>query len=285
MNGKKELKTGKKLIVTDLDGTLLDHVERLSTSYASRLNVLLQQGLDFTVCTGRDFENTQIALQSINFKNPIVLTNGAILCDYPSGKVVQVLTINHQYAVDVLNTADKLNINAMVFASHNLKKNETRFIKGKWWDPKEFIHLQPEQYMKYAKEPIISIQFCDDKEKLDLFYDFCINHFDEKFRSSMHILYFEDAFLPGKYWLEFNPIDAKKEFMLQKLIELKGYQTKDIVVFGDQKNDIGMLKMAGIACTVENASDEVKKIADYVIPSNLNGGVIDFLEKNFRYLI
>ena len=49
---------GKKLIVSDLDGTLLDKKDCISNNYSERLNTLISKGLDFTIATGRDFENT-----------------------------------------------------------------------------------------------------------------------------------------------------------------------------------------------------------------------------------
>jgi Cof subfamily protein (haloacid dehalogenase superfamily) len=285
MRKGKELKKGKKLIVSDLDGTLLDHVDNLSKSYSSRLNALIRRGLDFTVCTGRDFENTRISLQSLQFENPIVLTNGAIMCNYPSGKILDLLTIEHEDAIAIVKTGIDLKIDAMVYASYNKEKNEPRFIKGEWWDPDNIQRIQPEQYLKYAHEEVISIQYCNDKEKLDSFYNKVMEPKNVQYQRSLNILYFEDAFLPGKYWLEFNPINAKKEFMLKKLIKIKGYDPKDVIAFGDQKNDLGMLKMVGTSCTVENASIEVKKIADFVIPSNIDGGVIQFLEENIDFLL
>jgi hydroxymethylpyrimidine pyrophosphatase-like HAD family hydrolase len=73
--------------------------------------------------------------------------------------------------------------------------------------------------------------------------------------------------------------------MLKRLINLKGYQTKDVIVFGDQFNDIGMFKLAGTSCAMSNAPIEVQKEASIVIQSNKKGGVIRYLEENFDNLI
>ncbi|MCP4763226.1 MAG: HAD hydrolase family protein, partial [archaeon] len=96
---------------------------------------------------------------------------------------------------------------------------------------------------------------------------------------------YDDAFLSGYSWLEFNPLQAKKEIMLEKLIDRKGYSMDDVIYFGDQKNDIGALKIAGTACVVENAPLEVKNHADHIIPSNKEGGVIKYLEENFNNIV
>ena len=269
----------KKFVISDLDGTLLDNVENLSNKYAKRLNKLINLGLDFTICTGRDFENTYNAISNVHFENPIILTNGAIMANYPNGKIIEYLSIPKETSLKILEKSSELNISPMVFASFDKKNNTTRFNKGQWWDPLKIKPLD-KNYIQFIDEPTISIQYCDKKEHLDtLFYEI-----NDKFQSC-HILYFEDAFLPDYYWLEFNPLNANKENMVEKLIKIKGYKPEDLIVFGDQKNDLGMLKMAGTACVVNNGIDEVKNISDIIIQSNKNGGVIQFLEENIDEII
>jgi hydroxymethylpyrimidine pyrophosphatase-like HAD family hydrolase len=54
---------------------------------------------------------------------------------------------------------------------------------------------------------------------------------------------------------------------------------KDVTVFGDSVNDIGMFKLAGTAVAVSNALDEVKAVADVVLPhSNDQDGVARYLD-------
>ena len=83
----------KKLLICDLDGTLLDSIKGLSQKYADKLNALLTKGIDFTIATGRDFENTKLVINNIQIKNPVILTNGAFMVDYPSGSILNYLTI------------------------------------------------------------------------------------------------------------------------------------------------------------------------------------------------
>lgn len=271
----------KKLIVSDLDGTLLDYVDKLSDNYTQRLNKLIKKGIDFIIATGRDFEKAKIPLTNLELKNPIILTNGAILTDYPSGKVLNYLQLNQNDAREIIQMGEERNLSIIVIATFNSELNEPRFIKGDWWTPGKITLLQKSEYTPFLNEPIITIQYCAEKKALEEFYEYT----KEKFDDSMNILFFEDAFLPGKYWLEYNPIDAKKETMLDYLIKLKGYDPKDVWTFGDQINDIGMFKIAGLSCAVENAPEEVKKIADIIIPNNLSGGVISFLEEKIDEIL
>jgi hydroxymethylpyrimidine pyrophosphatase-like HAD family hydrolase len=138
-------------------------------------------------------------------------------------------------------------------------------------------------YEKYIGEPIISIQFMYPKDVLDEMYFLSQNNV--VISRNSHLLYFKDVFLSDQYWLEYNPVKASKEVMLHSLIERKGYIFQNVIVFGDNYNDLGMLKLAGTSVVVENAPEEIKKIADHIIPSNQEGGVLQFIEQHLDELI
>ncbi|MCP4762310.1 MAG: HAD family phosphatase [archaeon] len=271
----------KKLIVVDLDGTLFDSVTGLSDKFAKKLNNLILKGLDITLATGRDFEKTNISLSNLKINNPIILTNGALMVDYPNGKVFEYLTLPHEKSLEILKIGEKYNLKVMVIAFYLRNDNSSHFIKGEWWDKDNLSYVDKSSYLEFINNPIISIQYCNNKGDLNPLYE----KTKKQYSKDIHIHCYDDAFLSGYSWLEFNPLQAKKEIMLEKLIDRKGYLMKDLIYFGDQTNDIGALKIAGTACVVENAPLEVKKHADHIIPSNKEGGVIKYLEENFNNLI
>ena len=273
----------KKLLISDLDGTLLDQLNGISQKYADRLNMLLDKGIDFTIATGRDYENTKLALQNTNINNPIILTNGAIMAEYPSGSVIEYLTIPHKTVSRIYDYANKYNLQTMVFASYDKERNYPRFVKGSWWISGETRRLKPEEYHPYLKEHVISIQFMNTKEKLDEMNS--LTNRDPIISRDTHILYFEDSYFPGMYWLEYNPINARKEIMIESLRKIKGYNREDIIVFGDNFNDVGMFQYAGTVVVVKNAHDKIKQYADRIVPSNKEGGVLKYIEQHLDELI
>ncbi|TFG21402.1 MAG: HAD-IIB family hydrolase [Promethearchaeota archaeon] len=274
----------KKLLICDLDGTLLDDINGLSPKYANRLNSLLDKGIDLTIATGRDFENTHIAIRNTHIRNPVILTNGAIMADYPSGSVLDYLTIPHETVQNIYTLADKLSLQTIVFAYYDKKNGYPRFIKGNWLDFNFIKRLHPNEFYPYLEDPVISIQFMYPKKRLDEIYELSRN--DEKILQGSHILYFEDSFLPGMYWLEYNPLNARKEVMVESLLKKKGYSVEDTIIFGDNYNDVGMFQLAGKVVVVENAPEEIKtKYADHVCPSNKDGGVLQYIEQHLDELV
>jgi Cof subfamily protein (haloacid dehalogenase superfamily) len=273
----------KKLLVCDLDGTLLDSIKGLSQKFTDKLNFFLDEGIDLSIATGRDFENTHLVIQNTHIRNPIILTNGAILAEYPSGSILDYLTIPPKTVERIYEFAEEFCLETLVFATYDKTNNLPRFIKGTWWDIENIRRLHLEEYQSYLDDPVISIQFMNPKSHLDEM--FSQTSIDSNISMNSHILYFEDSFLPGMYWLEYNAANARKEVMLAELIQKKGYSLEDTIVFGDNFNDVGMLELAGTAVVVENAPNEIKKIADHIIPSNLDGGVLQYIQENLEDLI
>ncbi len=273
----------KKLLISDLDGTLLDGIKGLSQKYVDKLNSFIDKGIDITIATGRDYENTQLVIHNINIQNPIILTNGAFMVDYPSGEVLEVLTISSSCTSEIYTLAARFNLQTIVFGFHDRTNNFPNFIKGKWTNMDEIQRLEVHQYEVFLKEPVISIQFMYPKQQLDEFY--ALSSQNPIIREESHVLYFEDSFHPGMYWLEFNPINARKEVMAEKLMKLKQVSREDTIFFGDNYNDIGMFDLAGTVVVVENAPEDLKKRADIIIPSNKEGGVIQYIEQHLDELV
>ena len=88
------------------------------------------------------------------------------------------------------------------------------------------------------------------------------------------------------HWLKYSflihnsNLEGDKAHALQKVAEYLGRDIHDMTVFGDSVNDIGMFKLAGTSVAVSNALDEVKEVADVILPlSNDEDGVAKYLSK------
>ena len=79
--------------------------------------------------------------------------------------------------------------------------------------------------------------------------------------------------------IEFLHPDVSKGNALIKIAAHLGIKAEEVVAFGDNHNDIGMLRFAGLGVAMGNAHDEVKAEADYVTGSNADDGVAAAIEK------
>lgn len=81
----------------------------------------------------------------------------------------------------------------------------------------------------------------------------------------------------GENWYVFLPEKAGKVQAIRELARILDISLNEIVAFGDDKNDMEMLKMCGIGVAVNNAIPDVKEIADCITLSNDENGVAECL--------
>ena len=276
---------GSKFYVSDLDGTLLDNPKQLSAHYVEQLNDLIAQGLQFTIATGRDMHKTLKALNGVTLKYPAILTNGALLANLALQQYLRITTIPQTQVNQIMKIANNFEIRPIVFAAYDSTQKEMHFNKGKWGQ-KGIFPLSSDIIESCYGFDVVSIQFHLEKHKLDLMREQIITMFPAP--ESINIIYIEDVsykqwgIQEEYYWLEFNSNEAGKEKMLSYFCHQYGIALEDVVAIGDNHNDIEMLKAAGRAIVVNNAPQEVQNIADEIIPSNQEGGVIQFLKREFN---
>lgn len=83
----------------------------------------------------------------------------------------------------------------------------------------------------------------------------------------------------GEIWRRFAAKHSDKETALKILLEYLGIAKTDVIAFGDDLNDLGMLKLSGTSVAVSNAIDAVKDVCDDVTDSNDCDGVAKFLDQ------
>ena len=81
------------------------------------------------------------------------------------------------------------------------------------------------------------------------------------------------------YWYKFTKKTATKEDAILHMCEFCNISTDDIIAFGDDYADIGMIKLCGVGIAMGNAIEEVKNIADCVIGDNDHDGIAIYLRK------
>ena len=82
------------------------------------------------------------------------------------------------------------------------------------------------------------------------------------------------------YWYKFTKNNVTKEDAILHMCEVCKITVDDIIAFGDDYADIGMLKLCGAGVAMGNAIDEVKAIADCVIGDNDHDGIAKYLQNN-----
>lgn len=272
---------GKTLFVTDLDGTLLSSDSLVSAASAEMLNKAISKGALFSIATARTPSTVSCLLRDVNANLPFIVMTGAALWNKETGKFSDAITLNPHSAVKILSIIRRHSLPAFVYCLKNhkihiyhtgtLSDMERRFIDERTGSEYKEFHI-PENGSSEMPEPL---------EDVCLFYAMQPSalveavYNDIKVNVDCNPIFYHDMFGPETGIMEvFSPL-ASKANAVERLKAMTGAER--VVAFGDNLNDLPMLRVADVAVAVENAVDEVKAAADIIIPPNTSDSVARFI--------
>lgn len=268
----------KTLYLSDLDGTLLRNNETISDFTAKTVNELSKKGICFSFATARSLVTTKKVTAKITNSLPVVVYNGAFIMDNVSGKILY----SNYFESNVQELFEDIKCYGVfpvvyAFINHTEKLS---FVKDQSSEGQK-LYLKSRE----GDKRINPVKSFEDLLKGDKFYITCID--DEaklkpiynKYKDDFNCLYQKDYY-SDYYWLEIMPKNTTKAFAALKLKEM--LNCDELVVFGDEINDIELFKIADKAVAVANANPELIPFATDFTDSNENDGVANFIIKNSR---
>jgi len=254
-----------KAIFFDIDGTLLSAAQKnVPISTRKSLKLLREKGIKTVIATGRDLgEVEKLPVSNMHFDGYITL-NGQLCYDEHmhtfSGR-----PINHE-EMDILSGMFKAK--KIPFILINSKKRYINYVDETVIDVQAHTNGTIPDVGKYHGEEIY--QICafvshQQKEALQTILDEC------------EITSWNDL------GIDIIPKGGGKAQGIADYLAAHDLTREDIMAFGDGENDIEMLQFAGIGVAMDNASDHVKQMADYVTDSVENDGIEKAL-KHFNLL-
>lgn len=270
-----------KLILTDLDGTLLRNDKSLSPANRAALERAAAQGAQVVVATGRFFGGVPQELRDMPFLRYFILMNGAKVYDRAEDRVLYRAEIGLETAERVFDLFEPLD------ATVDCYQNDQGLMDRKYYDRLDY----------YIPDPVSRAMTRRNRTPVD--------HFREAVRSGGDSVQKIQSFFPHLELrpqvmerlnrafpelvlsvsisnnLEINAPDATKGAALLALCRALDIDPSETVAFGDGTNDVTMVKAAGVGVAMANASPETLAAADLVAPSNQEDGVARVLEQWF----
>lgn len=267
----------KTLYVSDLDGTLLSPEKRITPRTASIINTLIEQGLLFSINTARSLMGAELLnLRDIHFKTPLILMNGALLYDLEKRHVADKCEMDGETVSRVLDLCREGGKNPQLYRVEGdlvrvtfmtpTNPLEWEFLKERGLHFSDRI-VQVEAYDRETPAVYFSTQ--DTYEKLKRISDRL-----HELPGVTHVLY-QDNYHEDNWYLEVFSDQGGKDKGLLRLQQLVGAERT--VAFGDNFNDLPMLRTADLALVVENGQPAMKEAADQVIGPNDRDGVAEYL--------
>ena len=268
----------KTLYVSDLDGTLLNSQQQTSAFTNQIIEQYVQKGMLFSYATARSYYSAKPATQGLSAKIPLILYNGAFIIDNVSQELILSNFFTKQEINDLSLFFNQNHFYPIVYALKNKQekfsyysslasKEELAFV-----DTRNDIRKNPllENDALYSGD-VFYISCISTKETLEPFYHHLKNQYQCIFSQD---IYSHD------WWLEILPKNASKA---NAILQLKQYLNCDkVIVFGDGFNDISMFQIADECYAVENACEELKKLATGIIGDHDQDGVAKWIIENYK---
>lgn len=263
----------RKMIVTDLDGTLLKENKSGINASEEYLQNLKDEGHIVAIATGRTIDSAIRATVGAEFANYIISDAGGRIHDMQNDKDIFCAEISKE---DIQKIFSYFNENVeyiFIGAKDKLYKYKDTYIedlmakkvltnKEEFWENCPFaIHMSIEVKKNEYARPLV--------EKL------------KKELPNLEFYVMRDSF-GEEEWIEIAKKGTTKYNAITKVAEIEKIDNKDVIAFGDAINDIDMIQNSGVGVAMGNAVDEVKQVADFVTVSNLDDGVKVFLENYLK---
>ena len=267
-----------KLLALDMDGTTLNSEKKISPKTAAAISELLNSGVTVVLSTGRGLSEV------VDYKNELksmhygILVSGGMVYDILKSKPVTTHPLDKKTMLELVDGAIAENgmIQLLTEDASVTREGDIQNMD------KFFMEIYQDMYDRNCVR-------CDDFKKFILdnpgkILKFNVYHRDKESRER-NFKRFKDLNLSISYaevtGLEMSPKGVTKAAGLRELCDYLKINLSETVAVGDAPNDIEILQTAGLAVAMGNASDEIKKLADFVTDDNDHDGIVKVIEKYF----
>lgn len=262
-----------KLIVLDLDGTLLTSDKKISPVNFAALEQAAAKGIHIVPCTGRYYAGMPEDVRNLPFLRYAITINGADIYDAKECKSLHQALISPEKADEVFSVLDTLPV---IYDCYQ---------DGHGWIEQKFYDIADQYAMGEVR--------AEDIRKMRTPLDGFKQTIRERGKPVQKIqMFFRDLDLRAEMLsklqqrfpelvvttsltnnIEMNSHTAHKGTALLELCRQLGIDPGATMAFGDGLNDVTMLRTAAVGVAMGNAAPQVKDVADYITDTNDNDGV------------
>lgn len=256
------------LFVSGLDQCILTQDKRLSSFSQFTLTNLINDGLNFTVSTTRTPASLAKIFKDIPLNLELMIMNGAVTYDIMKEKFLDIKYISKeaQHKIDGYFSSLNRNIFTYSIVDQALSIYHTNFANEA---EEKFYNDRKNDYFRnhikgklHDEENACFYIVIDKKEKVE-------SYATDLVKLCQHDISYQIypyPFFKDYFYLKINASLISKEIALSHF--LTRHNKKFVVSFGSMSFDINIMKRADFSCALTTADDEVKEIADYLIPSD-----------------
>lgn len=261
-----------RLLVLDIDGTLLDPSGQLTSATVAAVRAAVAAGCVVTLATGRRFRTARPIADALGLELPILVQNGALIKDSLTGEVLYHRHLSCAAAVVAIEYLWQAGLQPIVY--------ENAFVgEGVFTGPverdgavsAEYFARRPDDYLRCLSVPALiptvpplEVAAVDDAACLSAVAPGLIH-------PGMRLI--NTTYSSGYGFLEVLDAGCSKAEALHDLARRLSIPIVQTMAIGDNLNDLELLAAAGVGVAMGNARSEVLAVAREVTASNAEDGV------------
>ena len=277
--GREWMETQIKWIFCDLDGTLLNDRKEITQENIEAISLVNSKGIGFSIATGRMPNMISKEMEFVTSENGYaVCTDGAIVVK-SDGTILRKKVIEKKTAFSIIDVAKKYGTGLLISNDAGIFCYDKSIIeksKDRWHIP--LIEINDEELSKMVCNPIYKISLVYPGHQ---YLEIAKEYLEIVTGKGVSCAFSTDV------TVEIVAKGCTKGQGIKDICRINGIDLEDIIVIGDNMNDMSMFVEAGYTACPSNACDKIKEISDYVaIKDNNNSAVSEiinhFLKEEYK---
>jgi Cof subfamily protein (haloacid dehalogenase superfamily) len=256
-----------KLIVTDMDGTLLNDKHEIHPDFWEIEETLANKGILLAVASGRQYYNLESNFSKVKDRMIFFAENGTLIMH--KGKELYVNPMKNEAAKMFIEEGRKLKDVEIVLCGKNSGYIETKDEKFINEISNYYERLQYVDDLTKVEDTILKVTICDWRGVEENCYQ-SFKSFEKEFKVA----------IAADIFLDITTLNANKGNAIINVQEKLNISPEETLVFGDYLNDLEMMQNAKYSYAMKNAHSEIIKTSRYVteFDNNENGVLITIKE-------
>lgn len=264
-----------KLIVFDLDGTLLSSSNEVGKETVELVKKLRQLGVRFSFATGRLHSAILEHAATLEIKTPLISLDGCLIKSYPQGKVIFESFVPKRYVKRAVELADTMLLKIALCHPDAIMFTEENAIIQSLLEKYGAKYQQVDNYEPYFKDTLEVVVASDYKDGIKNF----MRKMTFPHTFGLAYSYYKSYSRGDIYYFEIRKHGSDKGSGIRRLSKHLGIISNQIAAVGDWHNDLEMFNAVGVKVAVANAINEIKYHADIICSrTNDEDGVAEFLK-------
>lgn len=264
-----------KLLVTDIDGTLVNDNGELNPESKLLIKELMRKNVIVCLTSGRLHSAMTEIAKELSLNGFIISLDGAVIKNYKNDKVVYESYLKPRHVNKAISIAEDLLINIVLCHASSIYYTENNSLIPSLLSKYGALYSQVDSYRNYIKSTLEIVCSSDMKNS--------IKHMEERFNFPYSIgcntSYFRSKKNENIFYLEIRKSGSSKGKALERLLKYLSIKPEQTAVIGDWYNDITMFHPKTYKVAVANAIPELLNKADMITErTNNEDGVAELFE-------